>query len=128
MSEASDYINHTTGATVKAASCDLRSVIWAAASVHKAYAVTGSICTGAAALVPGSVVNEVLSEQAKKSGVVRIGHPAGILAVEAQVDASANGFELRKAALYRTARRIMEGYVYLKPWSLRNDLPQMRRR
>ena len=128
VSEASDYINHTTGSTVKAESCDLRSVIWAAASVHKAYAVTGSICTGAAALVPGSVVNEVLSEQAKKSGVVRIGHPAGILAVEAQVDASANGFELRKAALYRTARRIMEGYVYLKPWSLRNDLPQMRRR
>jgi len=128
VTEASDYVNHTTGAAVKAESCDLRSVIWAAAAVHKTYAVTGSICTAAAALVPGSVVNEVLSEQAKKSGVVRIGHPAGILAVEAQVDTSDDGFVLRKAALYRTARRIMEGYVYLKPWSLNKDLPQMRRR
>ncbi len=128
VTEPMDYVNHVTGTTIKAESCDLRSVIWAAAAVHKAYAVTGSICTAAAALVPGSVVNEVLTEEAKRTGVVRIGHPAGTLAVEARVDAADGNFVLSKAALYRTARRIMEGYAYLKPWSLKEDLPQMRRR
>jgi len=28
----------------------------------------------------------------------------------------------QKAIYYRTARRIMEGYIYLKPWTMSHDL------
>jgi 2-methylaconitate cis-trans-isomerase PrpF len=44
---------------------------------------------------------------------VRIGHPSGVVAIEVEVEKAADGFRLKKAALGRTSRRIMEGFVYL---------------
>jgi len=126
--EPSNYVNHVTGGEVQGKDVDLRAVLWAARAVHKAYAVTGTICTGAAAMIEGTVVNEVLSERAKREGVVRIGHPAGILAVEVEVKPEGGQLALKKAALYRTARRILEGYVYLKPGTLPEGCSQMRSR
>ena len=38
---------------------------------------------------------------------IRIGHPAGVLPVVAEVE----GTTVKKAALIRTARRLMEGYA-----------------
>jgi len=118
VSRASNYVNHVTGDKIKAEELDLRSIIWCAGQVHKAYAVTGTICTGAAAMIQDTIVNEVLSDRAKREGIVRIGHPAGIIDVEIEIQKNGNDLLLKKAALFRTARRIMEGYVYLKPWTL----------
>ena len=96
--------------------------------MSKAYAVTGTICTGAAAMTEGTIVNELLSEKALKSGVVRIGHPSGVIEVQVEVKKEAGELKLKKAIVYRTARRIMEGYVYLKPWTLGEDGGQMKSR
>ena len=128
VSKPSGYINYVTREEVKAESVDMRSIIWTAGQVHRAYAVTGTICTGAAAMIEGTIVNEVLSKRAIKEKVVRIGHPAGIIDVEVEVKKEGNEFRLKKAALYRTARRIMEWYVYLKPWTLSGDILQMKSR
>jgi hypothetical protein len=111
---ASPYVSHVTGQEIKAEDIDMRSTIWAS-QVHKAYAVTGTVCTGAAAMVEGTVVHDVLSERAKRTGTVWIGHPAGRIDVEVEVQQGGDDLLLKKAALFRTARRIMEGYVYLKP-------------
>jgi methylitaconate Delta-isomerase len=80
--------------------------------LHKAYAVTGAICTGAAARTPGTVVNEVFRAPADQRGI-RIGHPAGILTVEMQVEPRGDELMLTRAAFERTARPIMDGYVYV---------------
>lgn len=80
---------------------------------HKAYAVTGAVCTGTAAKVPGSVVYDLLSEEAKLKNQIRIGHPSGKLEVEVDVEEAEGSIILHKAALARTARRLMDGQVYV---------------
>jgi 2-methylaconitate cis-trans-isomerase PrpF len=124
----SDYVSYATGEVIKAEECDFRGVLWAARQVSKAYAVTGTICTGAAAMTEGTIVNEFLSQKARKAGVVRIGHPSGIIEVQVEVKKEKGEFKLKKATVYRTARRIMEGYVYLKPWTLGEGGDQMKSR
>lgn len=81
---------------------------------HKAYAITGTICTGVAAKIPDTVVHEILKDEAKKRREIVFGHPAGKIDVEAQVDVNGGGYVIRRAAVGRTARMIMEGQVFIK--------------
>lgn len=81
---------------------------------HPTYAVSGSICVSSAAVLPGSVVNQV----SDCGGIdvpspVVIEHPAGSIAVA--LDASIDGDELlvRSGGSLRTARPIMAGVVYI---------------
>jgi len=82
--------------------------------MHKTYPGTGTVCTGAAAKIPGTVVWDQLTEEAKKASVLHIGHPAGIIPVEASSEIKDGKVFITKAAFYRTARKIMDGYVYIK--------------
>ena len=45
--------------------------------------------------------------------VVRIGHPAGVIETETCVDMGGGAPVVRRAALGRTARSILEGYVFV---------------
>ena len=129
VANSSDYRSYATGDEIRAASIDLRGVLWASGQVSKAYAVTGTICTGAAAMIEGTIVNEILSGRAKETGVVRIGHPSGIIQVDVEVRQINGDLQLTKATVFRTARRIMSGYVYLKPWTLKeHEHTQLRSR
>ncbi len=93
---------------------DLVSRLLFMLKMHKTYPGTGTVCTGAAAKIPGTVVWEQLSEEAKKALVIRIGHPAGIIPVEASSKEKDGEFFITRAAFYRTARKIMDGVVYIK--------------
>ena len=42
-----------------------------------------------------------------------IGHFSGVMPVEVEGREEGGTFRLEKAIMYRTARRIMEGYVYV---------------
>jgi 2-methylaconitate cis-trans-isomerase PrpF len=75
---------------------------------HKAYAGTVAICTGAASLLPGTVVHEVVGK--RETGSIRIGHPSGVIGVD--VALSSDGRALSRASIERTARWIMDGVVY----------------
>lgn len=79
-------------------------------------------------MIEGTIVNEVLSQRAKQTGIIWIGHPAGRIDVEVEVQKEGDDLLLKKAALFRTARRIMEGYVYLKPWTLAENINHIRSR
>lgn len=92
---------------------DLLARTLALSVMHKTYAVTGGICLAAAAMIKGTVVNEVLSAQAKQTGEVRIGHPAGVLEVFVDLKKKNNTWSLEKAGVCRTVRPIMAGYVYV---------------
>ncbi len=81
--------------------------------VHKTYAGTATICTGAAARIEGTIVNEAMNAKGReKDSVLRIGHPAGVITVDAAADKSGETWILNKAAISRTARKIMEGTCY----------------
>lgn len=109
-----DYIDFTTGKTVKADSCDLVSRLLFNQRMHKAYPGTGTISTGTAARIPGTVVNDMLRESAKKKAEVRIGHPAGIINLDVEVEMEGQKPILKKAGFSRTARVIMDGYVFVR--------------
>lgn len=102
-----------TGKVVKSEEIDLTSRLCFMQQTHKAYPVTGTVCTGVAARIPGTIVNRALSERGKRNLEVRIGHPAGIISIEVDVKRGDSEFIIKRAAIGRTARRIMEGYVYV---------------
>ena len=79
---------------------------------HKAYPVTGSICTAVAASIAGTIVNEI-SDGPKDANRIRIGHPAGTITVEIIVEHEMDEYQVKRAALERTARRILTGYVHV---------------
>ncbi len=86
-------------------------IISANGIVHKAYAVTGAICTGAAAMVEGTVVRQTVGSTI--GGTVRIAHPSGSLSIEIECTERDGGRWPVAAVIRRTARRIMDGHVYL---------------
>ena len=109
VAEAQEYVNFTNGEAIKREEVDFVSRLMFMQILHKAYAGTGTACTGAAAKIPGTIVHRVIADIDKKS-TIRIGHPSGVLPVVAAVE---NG-KVTQASLFRTARRIMEGYVFLE--------------
>lgn len=113
VSPPQDYTTYSHQ-EIKAADIDLTSRLLFMLKVHKTYPGTGTVCTGAAARIPGSVVWNLIREDAKKRASINIGHPSGVIPVEAEADYVNNVAKLKKAAIYRTARRIMEGYVYIR--------------
>jgi len=82
---------------------------------HESMAGTGSMCIAAAAKVPGSIANAVLSEEAKGRDRLRIGHPSGSMHISARARPAnrPEGVEFEALGFERTARRIMDGVVYL---------------
>ena len=82
-----------------------------------AYMGTGAICTVTAANTPGTIVNEIVKETLKTDRIehLRIGHPWGIMDAYADLKINEDGtHEVLSGNLDRTARRIMEGYVYVR--------------
>lgn len=110
VSEPQAYVDFTTGNTITADQVDFVSRLMYMQVTHKTYAGTGTTCTGAAAKIPGSIVNQVTHS---KSPIVRIGHPAGVIDIEVKAKEDGDGIKLERAAFGRTARRIMDGYVYI---------------
>jgi 2-methylaconitate cis-trans-isomerase PrpF len=112
VSEPQDY--HTvTGIGIQRDAIDLVSRIMSMGSLHKSYAATGAICTAGAAKIEGTVVREMLCKKVPDDKEVRVGHPGGVISVGAIVDKQGNSYTYREAVVGRTARRLMDGYVYV---------------
>lgn len=101
------------GREVKGADIDIVSRLIFMQKVHKSYPVTSTVSTALAAKIPGTVVSEVVAESVKSGLRMEIGHPAGVIPAESIVEVKNETFIVKKAAMYRTARLIMEGNVYL---------------
>lgn len=99
---------------VEATQVDVVARMTALQKLHKAYAVTGAVCLGAAAKIEGTIVNEIYRQvQPGNPPAVRIGHPTGTIQVEIEAEKKTGRLEITKAALARTARLIMDGCVYV---------------
>lgn len=71
------------GVQLEAGDVDVVSRLTFMLKMHKAYPITGTVATGAASRIPGSIVWDLLSEEARRSDILRIGHPSGMLPIEA---------------------------------------------
>lgn len=101
------YKSHIDGTQVSPEEIDFVSRDMFMQIMHKTYSGTATVCTGCAAVTPGTLVYELRGQ--RESGLVRIGHPGGIIECDTTVE---NG-KITRAIFGRTARRIMEGYVYV---------------
>lgn len=114
VSPSKDYQSFLTGETVKSSEVDFVARLLFMLRMHKTYPGTGTVCTGAAARIPGTIPYELLSKGAREKSVLRIGHPGGVIEVDALARTENGVIKLERAAYDRTARRIMEGYVYVR--------------
>jgi 2-methylaconitate cis-trans-isomerase PrpF len=115
VAEPADYVD-MRGTQQKAADMDLRARLLFVGKCHESMADTGSMCTAAASRIPGSVVNRVLPAQSRSTGSLRIGHPLGVMHVKVQVEettASGSNPKFQVLGFGRTARRLMDGVVYV---------------
>lgn len=75
---------------------------------HRAVPISVGVSVAAAAGVEGSVVARVMGERGGEGEGLVIGHASGRMVVDARFE----GGKLERAVVYRTARRIMSGWVY----------------
>ncbi len=113
VSPPTAYTSFADGVRVEKEDIDFVSRLFFMQTMHKTYPGTGTVCTGAAALIEGTIPYAVCSPKARETGNVRIGHPSGAISIEVQVTNDPDGPNLKLAAFGRTSRRIMEGFVYV---------------
>ncbi|NRD79811.1 hypothetical protein HPT25_20970 [Bacillus sp. BRMEA1] len=104
-----EYIT-SSGTRVKVEDIDILSRYISMGSLHRAQAVSGAMALAAAANIPGTIPNQVISHT---ESTVRIGHPSGRLFVDATIEKDGSDWRVNRAANGRTARRLMEGYAYV---------------
>jgi 2-methylaconitate cis-trans-isomerase PrpF len=107
------------GTSVSSEQVDIVSRMMFMQVMHKTYAGSGAICAGVAAKIEGTIPYELARDAARKEEVFRIGHPGGIMSVESQVHKEGEAYKIQRAAMGRTARKIMDGYVYLRKSGLK---------
>jgi 2-methylaconitate cis-trans-isomerase PrpF len=103
----------TKGGRIEASEIDLVARMLSMGKAHRTMAGTAAICTAVAAAIEGTVVHEVAAPRVRESGVVRIGHGAGMLDVGVAVERRPDGWFARSVSTFRTARRIMDGRIYV---------------
>ncbi|WP_051301996.1 2-methylaconitate cis-trans isomerase PrpF family protein [Salibacterium aidingense] len=99
------------GTAVDKSHIDFTARAMAMGKVHKAFAVTGGICTSTAALIEGTVVHDVSSHQ--ETGDIRIGHPSGTMDFSVTVEWNNGEYHVTRSAVPRTSRRLMDGLAYV---------------
>ena len=107
ISYPQDYTD-MSGKSVKADTMDLCVRCISVGAVHKAYPMTISVATGAAACIEGTIANEFYGKTG--SHAIRLGHCSGVTEVDIKLD----GETVVKGGVTRTARRIMDGFIYVR--------------
>lgn len=107
ISAPQDYTN-MDGKLVKAEDMDICVRAISVGMLHKAYPMTVAVGTGAAAKIPGTIVYETVRKN--DGDIVRLGHSSGVTEADMKMD----GEKVIMGGVTRTARRIMDGYVYIR--------------
>ena len=87
-------------------------------TTHPSFAVTGSICTASCLLVPGTIAEGLAEIKEQTPTPVKIEHPSGDIDVVFDFENGENGFDLRKAGLLRTARKLFSGSIHVSEKTL----------
>nr|WP_288452029.1 2-methylaconitate cis-trans isomerase PrpF [uncultured Pseudomonas sp.] len=99
----------SSGKTVEAGEVDLLVRALSMGKLHHAMMGTCAVAIGAAAAVPGTLVN--LAAGGGERQAVRFGHPSGTLRVGAEAGQVDGSWVVTKAIMSRSARILMGGWV-----------------
>ena len=111
--EPAGYESFADGHRIDDADVDFVARLFYMQVMHKTYAGTGTVATGVAARIPGTIVERAARPASRTAKTVRIGHPAGVITIDVDVASRGGNHELRNAAFVRTSRRILEGAVWV---------------
>ncbi len=82
--------------------------------VHEAIGVLGAVSVATACMLPGSIAAEVSGiRRGESASRLEIEHPTGFFTVDIELEPRADQTIVRRAALLRTARKLMRGEVYV---------------
>jgi 2-methylaconitate cis-trans-isomerase PrpF len=102
-----------SGQTLPANAMDLSVRMLSMGNPHRAIPLTGGMCLSVAAKIEGSIVEELISkEEFLSRSELRLGSPSGVVPFRAQVRCEGKWIA-DKVTAYRTARRLMEGSVFV---------------
>ena len=101
------------GNQVEAEDMDVCARVISVFKCHKACPLTSASAISVAAALKGSVVEKAVRSKSH-TGSVRIGHPSGIMTMVPELKKENNELKLPSVGVQRTARRIMEGTLYIR--------------
>ena len=99
----------SSGKPVQEQDIDLLVRALSMGKLHHAMMGTAAVAIGAAAAIPGTLVN--LAAGGGDRDHVVFGHPSGTLGVGAIAEQTSDGWTIRQASMSRSARILMEGAV-----------------
>lgn len=102
------------GGVVSADAMDICARVISIFKCHKACPLTSASAISVAAAIPETLVYELTAS--KEREMVRIGHPSGVMTMFPYLDDAhkpLNQIQVSGVAVQRTARRIMDGTVYI---------------
>ncbi|WP_454253720.1 2-methylaconitate cis-trans isomerase PrpF [Pseudomonas sp. Marseille-Q7302] len=97
------------GKQVPAEAIDVIARMISMGKLHHAIPGTGAVAVAVAAALPGTLVNRLTGDLGGRQ--VRMGHTAGTVVVGAQAREIDGSWQVEKASMSRSARRLMEGWV-----------------
>lgn len=80
--------------------------------VHQAIGVLGAASVAAGCCIPGSVAYALAGEP--QEGALSVEHPTGSFVVDIELTRADDGIQVSRSALLRTARKLMDGHVYVQ--------------
>ena len=81
---------------------------------HRATPLTAAMGLAVAARIEGSIVHQVARAPGAPDQDIRIAHPSGVTTVAAEVRREGDRWFAESVVVYRTARRLMDGWVYVR--------------
>ncbi|MGD9569095.1 MAG: PrpF domain-containing protein [Sedimentibacter sp.] len=103
----------STGKLVDAEEVDFVTRMTASGTIHKALSGAAASCVSVASQIPGTIVNQCTAS-VEQPRYVRVGHPSGVIKTYTDVVSKNGEVMVNSVCFSRTARRIMEGYAYIR--------------
>jgi probable AcnD-accessory protein PrpF len=100
----------SSGKLVEEHAIDFNARIVSMGKLHHAMTGTGAIALATAAAIAGTVPQQVLGTPKTR---VTFGHPSGTMTAGAEVEEQNGSWNILKAVMSRSARRLMEGNVFV---------------
>ena len=102
-----------SGEALPGSAMDIATQMISSGSAHLATPLTGAMCLAAAAAVPGSLVNEIADRSFPDAPPLTLAHPSGTMRLAPVVRFQDGAPAIDEIAIFRTARRLMDGRVYV---------------
>lgn len=102
------------GKEISPESYDILCRMMSMQKTHKNYALTGAMCTASAAVIDGTIVNQLVKKGFDPEKLL-IGHPGGVMQAGVEYEKRPDGtIDVKWAIGYRTARMLMRGTAFYK--------------